>query len=182
MLSDDAVLVRRAQAGHVQAFEEIVVRYRDQVYRVALRLLDQPADAEDIAQEALMTAWQALPAFRGDSALSSWLYRIVVNACHDQLRRQRRLRPVDLQQPQVDHLFPPSTDAADTVEQRHRSRAVRDGLAALPFALRAPLVLRELEGCSYAEIASVLELPEATVRGRLARGRRELVGQVQGWA
>ena len=181
MHTEDAVLVRRAQAGHDEAFEELVVRYRDQAYRVALRLLDRPADAEDAAQDALVTAWQALPAFRGESAFSSWLYRIVVNRCHDLQRRGRLVRPVDLQDPGAQALLPLVEDTGEAVETRRRVQAVRDGLAALPFELRAPLVLRELEGCSYAEVAHVLGLTEATVRGRLARGRRELVRQVQEW-
>lgn len=181
MHTEDAVLVRRAQAGHDEAFEELVVRYRDQAYRVALRLLDRPADAEDAAQEALVTAWRALPGFRGDSAFSSWLYRIVVNRCHDLQRRQRLVRPVDPQDAAASALLPPVADTGETVETRHRVQAVRDALARLPFELRAPLVLRELEGCSYAEVAHVLGLPQATIRGRLARGRRELVGQMQEW-
>ena len=176
------MLVRRAQAGHVDAFEELVVRYRDAVYRVALRLLGRPVDAEDAAQEALVTAWQALPAFRGDSAVSSWLYRIVVNKCHDLQRRTRLVQPVDLQDPAAQALLPDVPDTSATVEQRQRVLAVRRGLAALPLELRASLVLRELEGCSYAQVAEVLGLPEAPVRGRLAWGRRELVRLVQEWS
>ena len=182
MRTDDHVLVRRAQAGHVDAFEELVVRYRDAVYRVALRLLGTPADAEDAAQDALVTAWQALPTFRGDSAVSSWLFRIVVNKCYDVQRRSRFVQPVDLQDAGAQAQFPAVVDTGTTVEQQHRVDAVRRALAALPLDLRAPLVLRELEGCSYAEVAEVLGLPEATVRGRLARGRQELVRHVQEWS
>ena len=97
-------------------------------------------------------------------------------------RRQRLVRLLDLQDDGAAGLLPPVADTGVTVETRHRVQAVRDALARLPFELRAPLVLRELEGCSYAEVAHVLRLPEATVRGRLARGRRELVGQMQEWA
>jgi len=175
--------VHRAQAGYLDAFEELVVRHRDRVYRVALRLLASPADAEDVAQETLVQAWQSLPGFRGEAGFASWLYRIVVNKSRDaQRRRGRAPAPVDPQDADLHLRLPPAPDSADVVEADRRAAALRDVIAGLPFDLRAPLVLCEFEGCSYLEAADVLGLTEPTLRGRLARARRELVQQMRGWS
>ena len=182
MLLDDDLLVRRAQAGWVDAFEQLVRQHRDRVYRVALTLLGSRAEAEDVAQESLVAAWQAMPAFRGDSSVSSWLYRIVVNKSRDAQRRGRAVDLVDLHDEAVAAQLPADPDAGTVAEARARTQALRAAIAALPFDLRAPLVLREFEGCSYDEVAAILGLSGPTVRGRLARARQELVRQLRGWA
>ena len=177
----DEYLVRRAQAGYLDAFEQLVLRHRHRAYRVALRLLAQPADAEDVAQDSLVQAWHSLPGFRAEASFASWLYRIVVNKSRDAARRTRPL-PVDLSvgdPPPAAGLAP---DAAQVVETTQRAAALHTAIAALPFELRAPLVLRELEQCSYAEIAHVLGLSEPTVRGRLARARAVLLQRMRGWS
>ena len=110
----DDFLVRRAQAGDADAFEALVVRHRDRVFRVALRLTGSPADAEDVAQEALVAAWQALPGFRGDSSVPSWLYRIVVNKARDAQRRSRPL-PVDPHTGGVEDALPRAPDPSHLV-------------------------------------------------------------------
>lgn len=181
--ASDEYLVQRAQAGYLDAFEELVVRHRDRVYRLALRLLGSPADAEDVAQDSLVQAWQSLPGFRSEAAFSSWLYRIVVNKCRDAQRRSRSTpAPVDPQGTELHHRLPTAPDSADVVEADGRAAALHHVIAGLPFDLRTPLVLCEFEGCSYAQAADVLGLTEATLRGRLARARRELVQQMQGWS
>lgn len=180
--ASDDYLVQQAQAGYVDAFEELVVRHRDRAYRVALRLLGSPADAEDVAQDSLVQAWQSLPGFRNEASFSSWLYRIVVNKSRDVQRRTVSApRPVDLQDPSEQQRLPPTQDSAEIVETGRRAQALRHAIAALPFELRAPLVLCEFERCSYAEAAAVLGLSEPTVRGRLARARRALLEQMRGW-
>ena len=181
--ASDEYLVQHAQAGHLDAFEELVVRHRDRVYRLALRLLGSDADAEDVAQDSLVQAWQSLPGFRGEAAFSSWLYRIVVNKSRDAQRRSRAApAPVDPQDAAVQSQFPTEPDSADVVEADRRTVALREAIAGLPFELRAPLVLCEFERCSYAQAADVLNLTESTLRGRLARARRELVQQMRGWS
>ena len=151
------------------------------MYRVALRLLASPADAEDVAQETLVQAWQSLPGFRGEAGFASWLYRIAVNKSRDAQRR-RVPAPVDPQDADLHSRLPPAPDSADVVEADRRAAALREVIAGLPFDLRAPLVLCEFEGCSYLEAAEVLGLTGATLRGRLARARRELVQQMRGWS
>ncbi len=181
--ASDDYLVQRAQAGFLDAFEELVVRHRDRTYRVALRLLGSPTDAEDVAQESLVQAWQSLPGFRGEAGFASWLYRIVVNKSRDAQRRSRTTpAPVDLQATELHSRLPTAPDGADIVEADRRAAALREAIAGLPFDLRAPLVLCEFEQCSYAQAAAVLGLTEPTLRGRLARARRELVQQMRGWS
>ena len=181
--ASDDYLVQRAQAGYLDAFEELVVRHRDLAYRVALRLLASPAEAEDVAQDSLVQAWQSLPGFRSDADFASWLYRIVVNKSRDAQRRSRTTpAPVDLEDLRDPQRLPTAPDTAEIVEARRRTAALRRAIAGLPFDLRAPLVLCEFEGCSYTQAADVLGLTEPTMRGRLARARRELVEQMRGWS
>ena len=181
--ASDAYLVERAQAGYLDAFEELAARHRGRAYRVALRLLESPADAEDVAQESLVQAWQSLPSFRSDASFASWLYRIVVNKSRDVQRHTRTApQPVDLQDDGLQHCLPATPDSAQVVEADTTTEALRHAIAALPFDLRAPLVLCEFEQCSYVQAAAVLGLSEPTVRGRLTRARRELVQQMRGWS
>ncbi len=176
----DDYLVRRAQEGYLDAFEVLLVRHRDRAYRIALRLLGDRAEAEDVAQDSMVQAWQSLPGFRGDATFSSWLYRIVVNKSRD---AQRRRRPtLELDSPENADKLPRGLDPAGLVEGRAQAEALRAAIAALPFDQRAPLVLREFENRSYAEIASILGLSEAAARGRLARARQHLVEQLREWS
>lgn len=181
--ASDEYLVRRAQAGYLDAFEELVVRHRDRAYRVALRLLASPTEAEDVTQESLVRAWQSLPGFRADSTFASWLYRIVVNKSRDAQRWSRVApAPVDPQEAVLEVGLPPAQDSAQLVVAGQQVAALRAAIAGLPFDLRAPLVLCEFEQCSYLQAAEILGLTEATVRGRLARARKELVQTMRGWS
>ena len=181
--TSDDYLVGRAQAGYPDAFEELVVRHRDRAYRLALRLLDSPTDAEDVAQDSLVQAWQSLAGFRADSSFASWLYRIVVNKSRDVQRRARTIpAPLDPQDASLEGRLPPAQDSAHVVLAGQQVDALRVAIARLPFELRAPLVLCEFEQCSYLQAAEVLGLPEPTVRGRLARARKELVQTMRGWS
>lgn len=176
---DDAFLVARAREGYLDAFENLLKRHRDRTYRIALRLLGNSADAEDVAQDSMVQAWQSLPGFRGDSSFASWLYRIVVNKSRDLQRRSRPVVPLD---ETTATQLSTGPDPAGLVEGRARADALHAAIAALPFDLRAPLVLREFEKRSYVEIAAILGLSETTTRGRLARGRQTLVQQLREWS
>ena len=172
---DDAALVRWSQQGHEDAFEELVRRHRDRAYRTALRLLGDRHDAEDVVQDAFVAAWQSLPRFRGDSAFSTWLYRIVTNAALNRAMRAREV-PTATVEPPGD----PRYDSADRVAQ---ANADADRVAAavlrLPFEQRAPLVLRTVEGCSYEEVADILGITVPAVKGRLHRARRDLAAALR---
>ncbi len=181
--ASDEYLVQRAQAGYLDAFEELVVRHRDRAYRTALRLLAAPEEAEDVTQESLVQAWQSLSGFRADSSFASWLYRIVVNKSRDAQRRARLAPdPVDPQDTTLEARLPSGQDSAQAVVAGQQVAALRTAVARLPFELRAPLVLCEFEQCSYLEAAEILGLSEPTLRGRLARARKELVQTMRGWS
>jgi RNA polymerase sigma-70 factor, ECF subfamily len=172
---DDHILLGAARAGDLDAFEVLVRRYQAPVYRVALRMLASDADAQDVTQETLMRAWQALGRFRGDSAVGTWLYRIVMRRSLDLLAARRRTATLDERQPA------PRGDPAVATEQRHRFAAVARELAALPPDQRAALVLREFEGLPYEEIAQVLDATLPAVKGRIHRARLTILKHTAEW-
>lgn len=151
------------------ALEELVRRHRDTAYRVALRICLNPADAEDIAQEALVRAWRALPRFRGDAGFSTWLYRIVTNVALSSVSRRR-------EQPTDDVLEPPGPDLdpATAAQDREKLAAAGRALRALTAEQRACWVLREVEGLSYDELAEILDISLPAVKSRLFRARSEI--------
>ena len=160
---DDTRLVARFQRGDEDAFDEIVERHRRRIYSLVSRL-GSPAEAEDLAQEVFVAAYKALPNFRRDAQLSTWLYRIAVHVCSHHLRK-RRLDTTELDEEQADleREHDPES-AAMSGELRAR---VRRAIAALPYKLRAVVVLRDLHGLSYEEIAQAVGCPIGTVRSRL---------------
>lgn len=172
---DDAILVRAARSGDVDAFEELVRRYQASVYRVALRILGSSADAQDAAQETFVRAWRAFPHFRQDSTISTWLYRIVTRRALDKIAARRTtetLGDVELQS---------GLDPAHTAEQRERLRAVTRAIGSLPPGQRAALVLREFEGLSYQEIAAILGASLPAIKGRIHRARLTIIQQTSSW-
>lgn len=172
---DDAHLVTRARAGRADAFEELVHRHRDRVHRVAMRMLGDASEAEDATQEVLLQAWRSLDRFRGDSAFTTWLHRITINRCLNVLRARRPVDTLDSDRASD----APST--ATAVEARLELDDVRRAIARLTPEQRAPLVLRELEGLSYEELAVVLDCSVSAVKSRLHRARIELITAVRGW-
>lgn len=172
---DDATLVTRARAGRVDAFEELVTRHQDRMYRVALRLLGDEREAQDAAQDALLQAWRSLGDFRGDSSFSTWLYRIVSNRCLNVLRARRPMMSLDHDRPGRD------ASVEHTVEARLQLGDVARAIAQLTPEQRLPLVLRELEHCSYEEIAEILGVSVSAVKSRLHRARVELLTATRGW-
>jgi RNA polymerase sigma-70 factor, ECF subfamily len=170
----DRFLVAAAQAGDPHAFEALIRRHHGAVYRVALRMLGSELDAEDAAQEALVQAWRALPTFRGESAFSTWLYRIVTNRC---LKARAASHPV---QPLLD-VMDSDSDPAEALAQSERLHALARNVLALPAEQRAALVLRELEGLSYEQIARALDVTVPAVKGRIHRARLGLLKASATW-
>ncbi|MDW3217393.1 MAG: RNA polymerase sigma factor [Acidimicrobiales bacterium] len=162
-----------------EALAALSRRHADAVYRVALSVTRNHELAEDVAQDALLKAWQALPTFRGDAPLKNWLLRIAHNTAISALRRRRdvHLDPMDLPEaPVPDHL---TVEAR--VEDRVSAGAFQDALGELDELSRSVVVLREVEGLSYEEISQVLEVPLPTVKTRLLRARRVLAAALEGW-
>ena len=174
----DAALVARARDGDRAAFDQLVVRHEDRVYNMALRMLGNADDALDLAQEVFLSAYRALGTFESKSLFSTWLYRVTVNRCRDELRRRatvKHTRPRPLGAPLGDDApsDPPARTGSpvDAAIQRESLDLVADAVAALPADAREALVLRDVEGLEYEEIAAVLEVPLGTVRSRLHRAR-----------
>jgi RNA polymerase sigma-70 factor (ECF subfamily) len=165
-LSDDDLLARHV-GGDPDAFGEIVARHRDRLWAIALRTLGNPDDAADALQDALLSAYRAAAGFRGQSAVTTWLHRIVVNACLD-LARRRSARPT---QPMVTE---PVAPARDVIGDRETALAVTDALRSLPPEQAAAVVLVDIEGFSVDEAAQILDVPSGTVKSRCARARARL--------
>jgi RNA polymerase sigma-70 factor (ECF subfamily) len=176
----DQELVRRVQAGDQTAFNLLVLKYQHRVLKLVGRFVNDQAEAEDVAQEAFLKAYRALASFRGDSAFYTWLYRIAINTAKNALVSQRR-RPVDfdldLQDPeQYDrHAKLKEVDTPEGVLLTDEIRAVvEEAMEQLPEDLRTAIVLRELEGLSYEEIAEAMDCPVGTVRSRIFRAREAI--------
>ncbi|GAA1769666.1 RNA polymerase sigma factor SigM [Luedemannella helvata] len=167
--TDDA-LMRAHVSGDRQAFAELVRRHRDRLWAVALRTLADREEAADAVQDALLAAYRGAERFRGDSAVTTWLHRIVVNACLDRLRRRQARPTVPLPEPDSPALVPRATTLPDVATEL----TVRDALRALPDEQRTVLVLVDMEGFPVAEVAAMLGIAEGTVKSRCARGRARL--------
>jgi len=166
----DGTLLTRHLEGDPDAFSEIFRRHRDQLWAVALRTTGDPEDAADAVQEALISAMRHAGSFRGDAKVSTWLHRIVVNACLDRLRR-RAAHPTS---PLPDDDHAPSTTRDDYAD-RDTAADVHAALATLPTEQRAAIVLVDIEGYPVEEVAAMLAVPTGTVKSRCARGRAKLV-------
>lgn len=172
---DDTILVRAAQTGDVEAFEELVRSHQASVYRVALRILGSRADAQDAVQETFIRAWRALPHFRHDSAISTWLYRIATRQALHRIAARRTTETLD----EVELEAGP--DPAESAERRERLRAVTHAIANLPPEQRAALVLREFEGLSYQEVADILGAGLPAIKTRIHRARLTVIRQTSAW-
>lgn len=178
MTLEDHGLIHRASRGNVEAFSELVRRHSDLVYRVALRILG-PEEAKDASQEVWVRVWRALDGFRAESAFSTWIYKITVNTCLSELRRERGRAEREQGQYREILLRLEETNIGDDPEAAALGRERKDEaircLQELRPDHRAALVLRHLEGLSYAEISEVLEVPEGTAKGWVSRGRTALL-------
>ncbi len=177
----DQQLVERVQRGDKQAFGLLVAKYQRKLARLLSRLIRDPAELEDVAQETFIKAYRALPSFRGDSAFYTWLYRIGINTAKNYLVSQGRRAPTTTD-------F--DSEEAETFEEGDQLRdintperllmtkqigeTVNVAMEALPEELRTAIVLREIEGLSYEEIASIMECPIGTVRSRIFRAREAI--------
>ena len=178
---EEKQIIEQVLAGNTEAFEQLVLKNQAQVYNLALRMVGSEQDALDISQEAFIRAFRSLESFRGDSKFSVWLYRLTSNICLDFLRARRRKKTVsisyfvsdeddaaDLEIP--DERFSPQTE----LERAELRAALNRALQRLPDEQREVLLLREISGLSYDEIAAALSLEAGTVKSRIFRARRKL--------
>ena len=182
----DQQLVARAQRGEKHAFELLVAKYQRKLARLIGRLVRDPAEVEDVAQEAFIKAYRALPQFRGESAFYTWLYRIGVNSAKNYLMNQGRRAPTSTEKDAEEaETFEEAEQLRDnnTPESILMSRQVADtvnsAMARLPEELRTAISLREIEGMSYDEIADVMDCPIGTVRSRIFRAREAIAADLR---
>jgi RNA polymerase sigma-70 factor (ECF subfamily) len=168
--SSDADLIAAHAAGDPHAFAELVRRHRDRMWAVALRTLRDPEEAADALQDAFISAFRAAASFRAESQVTTWLHRIVVNACLDRVRRRQARPTVPLPETGPGE---PAADG-DAMADRETRLVVGEALAALPDEQRVPIVLVDVEGYSVADTARMLGIAEGTVKSRCARGRAKL--------
>ena len=176
----DQQLVERVQRGDKQAFGLLVAKYQRKLARLLSRLIRDPAEVEDVAQETFIKAYKALPAFRGDSAFYTWLYRIGINTAKNFLVSQGRRAPTttDFDSEEAETFEDADQLRDNTPERLLMTKQIGDtvnvAMEALPEELRTAIVLREIEGLSYEEIATIMECPIGTVRSRIFRAREAI--------
>ena len=175
---NDAELVALSRTGDIDAFNRLVERHQGQVYNLAFRMLGDRGAAEDATQEAFFAAWRAIRSLRGAN-FRSWLLRIAVNACYDALRKRQRPRAASLEQLAEAEVSPlevadPSETPEQYAERRELAHLIQRGLASLPPDQRAAVVLSDVQGFTYEEIADITRANLGTVKSRLSRGRAAL--------
>ena len=175
-MQGDELLLRRACKGDVQAFEELMQSHESRIYAIALRMMGNREDAQDCLQEAMLRVYRAIGSFKGQSTFSTWVYRITMNTCLDELRR-RKARKVTSLDSLVDNGWSP-TDTGDTPEEHglrvEKQNALNQAIQSLPDDMRAAIILRDVKGYSYDEIASILDANVGTIKSRISRGREKL--------
>lgn len=182
----DQILVGRVQKGEKRAFELLVSKYQRKIFRLISRLIRDPVEVEDIAQDAFIKAYRALPQFRGESAFYTWLYRIAVNTAKNHLANQGRRAesPGDIVVEEAE-TFANSENLRDintpesVLQGKQAAETVNKAMQALPEELRAAILLREIDGLSYEEIAEVMNCPIGTVRSRIFRAREAIAEKLR---
>ncbi len=178
----DEELVAKSVGGDAESFNELILRWERPIYALAYRTIGREEDARDVCQETFLRAFRALPAFRGQSKFSSWLYRIALNLCRDWMRRERRTpvvqAPEDMDLLELAAATEPSESIEDLVARKDLTRAVERVMATLPDEQRTAILLKEYHGLTFQEIADLVGCPLSTVKTRLYQGlvvlRREL--------
>src|SRR5215510_8962612 len=174
--AEDHILIQRFLAGEEVAFERLVERYYQRIDRLAQQVIRHPMAAEDITQEVFLRAYRAIPRFRGEASFYSWLYRIAINLCLNHLRQQANHLALAAEPDGAAVAADPSS-LLETQEQEH---LVRKAIDALPPHYRVAVILRDLEGLSYQEIADILGIPLGTVKSRINFGKRLLREKLRG--
>jgi RNA polymerase sigma-70 factor (ECF subfamily) len=176
MLADEATTIKRAQNGDGTALEELLLSYEKKVYNIAYRLMGSEADAADMAQEALIKIYRGVRGFKGEASFSSWVYRLTVNTCMDGLRKRKRA-PISLEYTMESGVsFEDS--GADAPETRalsiERAEDIQKAIGMLSAEHRTVVVMRDISGLSYEEIADSLRISVGTVKSRINRARQRL--------
>ncbi len=177
--SPDLFLARRAVRADPQAWDEIIERYGERIYNLAFRFTGNQAEAEDLTQDIFLKLYRNLDRYRGDVPLMAWALRLSRNLCIDHYRHHRARRQAETVSDEVLEHLPSGDDLERRSQKRERRRLVRQALAEMSESLASVVMLRDLQGLSYDEIATFFEVPVGTVKSRLNRARRELVRRVR---
>ncbi|MDD3827699.1 MAG: sigma-70 family RNA polymerase sigma factor [Anaerolineae bacterium] len=177
-MMDELALIASAQKGDLRAFNQLVLLYQSMAYNVAYRILTDPDAAADATQDAFFSAYKSMKKFRGGS-FKAWLLRIVTNACYDQLRVKKRrptssLDGLPVESEHSQFLRDESESPDEFLERQELGHFLQHGISALPIEQRAVLVLSDVQGLSYQEVAEIMDLSLGTVKSRLSRGRARL--------
>ena len=178
--ASDQMLVERVQHGDRRAFDLLVLRYQQRILKLIMRYIHDPAEAQDVAQEAFIKAYRALASFRSDSAFFTWLYRIAINTAKNHLVTLQR-RPVsfdadsqDAENYEINARLKDEESPEGIALQEELGRTVEQAIASLPEDLRSAIMLREIDGLSYEDIARAMDCPIGTVRSRIFRAREAI--------
>jgi RNA polymerase sigma-70 factor, ECF subfamily len=173
---EDRQLINECLQGRLEAFSELVRRYQDRLYNAVFRFLNDAEDAQDVTQEAFLSAWQALSRFKGDAKFFTWIYRIAINHAIDLKRKQKISQGLEVHL--NDEIQPVATSTSnrpeDAAERREEGEKLRKALNLLSPEHRMVLILKDIDGMKYEEMADTLEVPIGTIRSRLHRARFEL--------
>lgn len=172
--AQEAELLGRVVDGDHDAFTTIMRAHEDRVFSVCLRIMGNREQALDAVQETFLTTFRKASQFRGNSALGTWIYRIAVNTCYDQLRKQRRRMTA----PMPDHVDPADHAAEDAVDSAGIRPEIQRALTAIPADFRTAVILSDIEGMGLPEVAEILGIPIGTVKSRVFRGRRLLADEL----
>lgn len=177
----DAELIRKSQEGNIDAFEQLVLRYEKRIYTIAYKYMGNYEDASDMAQEALIKAYQSIGSFRGDAAFGTWLGKITANRCLDELRKRKHIpttsldHPVEFAEGSVQkELECPAATPEETAIKKEIADYIQQIIGELKEEYRVAILLREMEGHSYEEIAEILSCSLGTVKSRISRARQYL--------
>lgn len=173
---EESKWLRRAQRGDPDAFEQLLAPYERRVYALSLRMMGNAEDARDAAQDAMVRIWRALPDYQESASLSTWIYKVTSSACLDALRK-RKVRAQESLDAMVEDGFAPTSginEPEEALMRDARERRVREGLQSLPEDLRAAIVLRDIQGERYEDVAQALGVNVGTVKSRIHRAREKL--------
>jgi RNA polymerase sigma-70 factor, ECF subfamily len=181
MSDSEKNLLERAKAGDISAFEQLIEGYQRKIFNIALRMLGNYEDAGDLSQEVLIRIFKSIKSFKEESSFSTWIYRITTNVCLDEIRKRKNKRTISLDEEirldegemkrQIESDEPTPEDMA---EKEDLKKLVNDAIAMLSDEHRIAIVLRDMQGLSYEEIAEALNVPEGTVKSRINRARQAL--------
>lgn len=181
MCDDEKHLLESAQKGELQAFEKLVERYQKKVYNIALRMTGNAEDAYEVSQEAFIRIYSSIRQFRKDSSFSTWLYRITINVCLDELRKQKKNKLVyldeniEMDDGEIKKQLADKGPAPDEMaEQDEMKRAIRAAINELSEEHRIVVIMRDIQGFSYDDISKILKCPKGTVKSRINRARKIL--------